>query len=428
MKKFAIISLAALLVVAFTMPAAAFENIFGGYWRTRAYHNEDFNGRDDNDNAPDGDRSLVDTRTRLYYTAKFSDNFKFVNKFEMDATWGDADSSGYGDIGADGISVEVKNSYVDFDMGALNSKIGVQGFVLARGFIADDDFSGIVETYSNDAMSLSGYWLKAYEGGDEQNTQDVDIYGAVADFKIGDAVNLKPYVNYWYSDNLDGYAASGRTNFPSFNSTVDEFQAYFVGLDADITLDMASFWLTGIYEGGKINLTAADGGDQDIQGYLVAGGAGFNFGPADIHAEAFYASGDDDPADGDLDAFFVPEGQSYYWSEIMGYGIFDFYTSAGSPADQIGNLWAVNLGATFKPVEKLSITGDVWYAEKAEDDPDTNEKELGTEVDLKVTYQLMDNLSLDVVGAYLFADDGTSLDGDNKDDPYEIGTRLSLSF
>jgi hypothetical protein len=37
MKKFAIISLAALLVVAFTMPAAAFESIFGGYWRTRAY-------------------------------------------------------------------------------------------------------------------------------------------------------------------------------------------------------------------------------------------------------------------------------------------------------------------------------------------------------------------------------------------------------
>jgi hypothetical protein len=33
-----------------------------------------------------------------------------------------------------------------------------------------------------------------------------------------------------------------------------------------------------------------------------------------------------------------------------------------------------------------------------------------------------------VVGAYLFAEDATSLDGDNKDDPYEVGMRLSFRF
>jgi len=40
----------------------------------------------------------------------------------------------------------------------------------------------------------------------------------------------------------------------------------------------------------------------------------------------------------------------------------------------------------------------------------------------------VDNLKLEVVGAYLFADDATTGGGDNADDPYEIGTRLSLSF
>jgi hypothetical protein len=125
MKKFAIISLAALLVVAFTMPAAAFENEFGGYWRTRAYTLQNFNGSEPG--GDEGNTSLVDTRTRLYYTAKFSDNFKFVNKFEMDAVWGgDVNPNNalrdYGDIGADGIAVEVKNSYVDFDMGPVNTK------------------------------------------------------------------------------------------------------------------------------------------------------------------------------------------------------------------------------------------------------------------------------------------------------------------
>ena len=52
----------------------------------------------------------------------------------------------------------------------------------------------------------------------------------------------------------------------------------------------------------------------------------------------------------------------------------------------------------------------------------------GFEVDLKATYMLVEGLNLDVVGAYLFADDATSLDGNNNDDPWEVGTRLSLSF
>jgi hypothetical protein len=37
-------------------------------------------------------------------------------------------------------------------------------------------------------------------------------------------------------------------------------------------------------------------------------------------------------------------------------------------------------------------------------------------------------LNLDLVGAYLFADDATSVDGDNDEDPYELGARLSISF
>lgn len=455
MKKFAIISLAALLVVAFTMPASAFENIFGGYWRTRFYHNQDFNGLDDlkgnvfdadgnllaegvtsNDGTDydDADRSLVDTRTRLYYTAKFSDNFKFVNKFEMDATWG-GDSSGYGDIGADGVSVEVKNSYADFDLGPVNSKIGVQGFVLARGFLADDDFAGMHITYANDMMSLPVFWFKAYEGGDDNNTADTDIYGIAPSFNLGDMVKLNPYVVYWESDNLQDYQEDGRSNLPVTAVPLDDADVYFIGIDADVNFDMASLYFTGIYQTGTFDFQ--DGSDNDVDAYLLAIGGSMNLGPAELHAEGFYASGDDDPEDDDIEAFTVIEGQSFYWSEIMGYGVFDFYTNAGSPADQISNVWAANIGATFKPIEKLSITADVWYAELAEEDLG-GEDELGTEVDLKITYQLMDNLTLDVVGAYLFAgdavriideaDDGTFFVTENDDDPYEVGARLSLSF
>ena len=77
MKKLLVLSLAVVMVVAFTLPASAFESVFGGYWRTRAFLQENFNGNDDIDGSL-GDTGVarVDTRTRLYYTAILNDNLK----------------------------------------------------------------------------------------------------------------------------------------------------------------------------------------------------------------------------------------------------------------------------------------------------------------------------------------------------------------
>ncbi|MEE8481501.1 MAG: hypothetical protein V3T59_09700, partial [Desulfobacterales bacterium] len=62
MKKFAIFAFAALMVVAFTVPAAAVESSFGGYWRTRVYTQTDFSGTD----TESQDVTQTDSRTRLY--------------------------------------------------------------------------------------------------------------------------------------------------------------------------------------------------------------------------------------------------------------------------------------------------------------------------------------------------------------------------
>ncbi|CAN2040414.1 hypothetical protein GMMP15_1710001 [Candidatus Magnetomoraceae bacterium gMMP-15] len=83
-------------------------------------------------------------------------------------------------------------------------------------------------------------------------------------------------------------------------------------------------------------------------------------------------------------------------------------------------------------MEKLTITGDVWYAVLAEEIPKgeagEGEDELGIEIDLKITYELVEGLNLDVVGAYLFAGDATTLNNPDDANPYELGTCLSLSF
>jgi hypothetical protein len=491
MKKFAILALAALLVVAFTVPASALENEFGGYWRTRFFTSKYFGGLDKNDPGGSDDTfEQVDTRTRLYYTAKINDNLKFVNKFEMDAAWGVGDSrnidnrgakasdpaisyganrpygSSYGNVGADGIAVEVKNSYADFNLGPVNLTVGVQPYELFRGFYISDDAAGIIARYKVlDNFVLAGSWLKNYEngsGGDTEN-QDIDAYTLSGAFWFSENISIKPSVSWAYSSQTNPavahsylafalgagypYATGNNGVTPTDGLAVTdsgEASIFTYGVDFDMTYDNWGLWATAIGQTGSIDditVTEFDAGgapigslsdDLDVKGYLLAVGGNVVAGPADIHGQFFYASGDDDPLDSDIDTFFNPTG-SYYWAEIMGYGFFDDSVSANSPADKIRNIMAANIGATFKPMDKLSITADLWYAELNEKesafDNANGEDELGTELDVVISYQLVEGLNLDLVGAYLWAGDATVAAGDkNEENPYEFGAQLSLSF
>jgi hypothetical protein len=241
-------------------------------------------------------------------------------------------------------------------------------------------------------------------------------------------MTLKPYLLWYYSDNLSTDFADDEITYWPDGLEAEEVSSYMVGLDFDAAFDVLGLWFTGIYQGGKIDdVDDPVDDDLDISAFLLAGGASFNFGSGDIHGEAFYASGDGSANDDDLEAFVPLFGQSYYWAEIMGLGIMDQQASAGAPGDKISNIWAVNLGVGLKPMDKLKLSFDAWYAALPKDD-DNGEDELGLEIDVKATYMIVEGLNLDLVGAYLFADDATSLDGDNKDDPFELGARFSLSF
>jgi len=365
--------------------ASAVESKFGGYWRTRMIYSENMKGTDT------GSLAYVDTRTRLYYTAIFNENFKFVNKFEFNNTWGDQNG---GDIGADGTGIfKIKNSYADFKVGAATLKVGIQGATIARGFLFDDDFSGIVAVIpAGDMVTLPFAWVKAEDEDKGGSTFDRDYYVAMPIIKVADGITLNPYVVY---DKGEG----------------ETWNNWYAGIDVDVKMDAFSAWGTGIYEGGEILGT-------DTSAFLVAGGA--EAGP--VHGQIFYATGQD-ATDTDRTAFTNPTGASYYWAEIMGLGIFDNDASNNAPGDKISNVMAANVGFSVKPMDKLSLGADLWYASLVEDDPATGETDLGIEIDAKATYAIYDNLKLDLVGAYLLAGDAT---GD--DDVVELGSRLSLSF
>jgi len=454
MKKFAILALAALLVVAFTVPASALENIFGGYWRTRFYTQKNFDG----DNTGAKDLRQIDTRTRLYYTAKINDNLKLVNKFEMDTVWGDATTvatQNWGDLGTDGRDIQIKNSYADFNVGPVNFLVGAQTFLLARGFIAADDALGAKAIWKvNDGLYLPFSYQKLKEGGvgRDANEQDVETYTFAPIIMLSKDIKINPYYSFVHAE--DGNLVD------TIGTLVDNVNISILGVDFDAKMGAFSLWATGIMQFGDATLSTAGatyyntgagsvaaanrksvlarGDTVDLSAYLLAAGGKFDLGKADIHAQAFYATGEDKSGltDKEWNQFYVTGSTCYVWAEILGAGTFDnaYPTAYGASLAPYGyplasNIMAANLGVTVKPMKKLSVTADLWWAKLVEENL-KGEDNLGVEADLKVTYTLVEGLTLDVIGAYLFAGDviETNNDGKNQRDPMEVGMQLSLSF
>jgi hypothetical protein len=423
MKKLLILSLAALMVVAFTLPASAFESVFGGYMRARAYSQQSFSGKSDDQS----DLSRVDQRYRIGYQAILNDNLKFVTNFEFNASWGAAN----GTIGSkSNDAFLVRLAHIDFNAGPLRFIVGQQNYEFGRGFVMSDSALGATASFKMGEALIPFAWFKGNEGNpnaaDEfaSNPSDEDYLALYPVFNFGEAFTLNPFIVYGYSSSGGGESLDfGENGFEGTDH--DGMNVYWVGANVDASLGAFNLWFTGVYAGGKVDFN--DASNADVKAYALGVGGNVPLGPASIHGQFFYWSGDNKDDDNDLEAFFGNSGVSYYWSEIMGKGMFDSQTVAGGANTAASNLWAGNIGATIQPMEKLSLTGDLWYAGMPEDNP-AGEDELGFEVDLKATYQLIEGLNMDVVGAYLFAEDGVSTTSNNNDDPWEVGTRLSLSF
>jgi len=465
MKKLSVLLVAAIMVLALTMPAVAFENEFGGYWRTRFYTDIGFSGTSDSKyNAKDV--NIVDTRTRIFYTAKFSENLKFVNKFEMNANWGG--NGGYGQLGADNQdrtknaagtfdaqnnTFRVKNSYVDFKLAQQRFTIGIQDFTLARGYIYDDDAAGIKAIFKvNDAIYLPLIYMKMYEGGagytkgNSNSNFDMSAYVFYPTIFLNKDNTLKPHVSYITSEN--GSAAQAKNNFILYDypngkvvpaTNVDVWSA---GLEYDGKIDIFDFGATGIGQFGNVKLL--NGANADAKGYLFDLFGGVNLGPANIHAKGIYSSGKKyDDTSTDIKQFFTlgPStdwGSSYYWAEIMGAGLIDNTVPSGAPGDKISNVWIGNLGASYKLLADLKFSADLWYASRVEKviiaggtaaNPRSS-ADLGTELDLVATYTIVDNLKVDLIGAYLWAGDciTKSVDPNGNTNPIELAAMFSLAF
>lgn len=179
MKKYFVVAIAVLALVAVAVPASAkVEFSYGGLFRARVISQSDFSYAYGNSNsaataslplnATSGETDYseetlnrIDQRTRLYFFFTASENLKLVTRLEWNEIWGNSASAGR--VGADVGDLVIKNSYIDFNIpnGAIpiNAKVGIQGINLMNSWMIDDDFSSANLSFKfNDSLKATiGY-------------------------------------------------------------------------------------------------------------------------------------------------------------------------------------------------------------------------------------------------------------------------------
>ncbi len=447
MKRLLICLVALIAVFALVMPTYAAEMKINGIWNAKAYARDNYDGDDDTDDAS----QYVTQRMRMYFNAIASENLKLVYKNEIDIEWGDsagnaASRNSGGGLGGDAVNLETKNVYLEFMVPdtPLKATMGLQGITLHKGWFISDDAAGARFDMNFDPISITAYWigLAGLEGGDANSSNDAWSIVTSGAYK---------------AENMDARMTVGYQRNPNDNLSSDMPESddlFLLMAEFGMSFDMISFDVIAAANAGSVDSDNSSQ-DEDYSGFMFAGNLDFALDMATIRLMGFYTSGDDEKIDATGTAqrqeedFKGLSGQTFSWAEIVS----DGYTyDRNANLDQMGgqnkpsNMWAVGAGVDLKPTDTLSLKFDVYYMQLVEDRTvgGDDEDEIGIEVDARLTQKIYDNLSLTLLGAYIFAEDGygvydsdskksgiqpdTSGDDDSGDDAFQVGVGLDFKF
>jgi hypothetical protein len=291
-------------------------------------------------------------------------------------------------------------------------------------------------------------------------------------------LDLKPLYSYFHADGSTS-GNSRRTVFATEingGSTVaagaantgDAEDRHTIGLDARWRSGPFSLDPTFMYQFGNrdfIRSAAAGGGDHEasISAFLVDIQGGWQLGPLLLEARGMWTSGNSATSDvTDKVKYFEPldldTGYWAGWANIFALGI-DYFNGGGGANNQMASnigydrygRMAFGLRTTYSVTPALAFYGVVtpnWTDKKVDTNttivagarqaPTTSgdDRYLGTEVDLGMTWRFAPNTVFDLVGAYLFA--GSALDSVrtvngvvtkfDAEDGWTAAARVRLSF
>ena len=407
-------------------------------------------------------KSFLDTRLRLYWDFRPASFLRVHYRMEIgDVRFGGgvedgSDTSGNllpvigpgsgGGVGADGVNVETKNIFLEFDIPAIRGlrfRGGIFGYGDRYDFnILADDFAGLELLYERGDVAAHFVYLKFFEGDTRENADDSDWFGIDGELRVSRATQVaatfyfladrerddvpldsRPY-QMWF-----GGEVTSRISLLQINGYViyNQGEAFFgrrsgknrgwnMSLAGDLHLNIGTIGLQVQY------ITGEEGSKQQIE-------AGGNKNNDTINAWLSYFNnmygGPEIISRGPI--IDVGDGFNSKWG--TGNGFFDgdyngrLLVIARSAFPVLTNVTAHLVGA-YDRAAQANVNGNY---------------ERGVEIDFWVQWDIMPKLWLRIGGGYYFTrdwwknnPDAVTRDGrgpgPNPDNIWQFGTRLQYDF
>jgi hypothetical protein len=415
-----------LSVMCFTVMPARAEVTFNGEWRVRGFA-FDIDGTKDADVT----NNYWDQRFRLYITAKISDNLKGIIR-AMAPNHAPCDFAiGNDDAGSDpgnkwGTSVDPRPvlwdiAYLDFTcpITEVNIKLGRQGIDLGNMIVLGSckTYDALVLGKKIQNVGLSLFTAKFYEGTTSQS-DDEDLYGVNLNFNPVPNMNASVFaVMANDGATYKGYHALFEDENALANAYPD-MDAYWFGATANMDIAPVKVKLEFDYSTLTFNSQLDGVDDVEAKGFAFFGDVSADLPAVKVGGNILYTTGDDaDAEDTNESDLFIPI--SSYFSERNDYDYIVMRTFLYKPTVDfdafilpgdwsIGNLTAFQLYAYKDLMPKLTGKLSVqkyMFTEDPDGSEDTFGDDLGMEVDVKLTYKMLDNLTITGVGAYWLTTD-----------------------
>jgi hypothetical protein len=180
-----------------------------------------------------------------------------------------------------------------------------------------------------------------------------------------------------------------------------------IGTDGTFTVDNFFGRWDIMYQDGSFDDVSFAGDDYDLQAWFAHVDLGFKMDAWKFTYTFWYASGDNDPGDDDMDAFMAVDIDRKDSICIFkaSYTDDDTFTEKEYLLDK--GFIMNKLAADYKASRKLTMGGAVMYMMTAEDVEygSYSDDKIGLEIDGYLKYKIYENLEFAVNAGYLFADD-----------------------
>ncbi len=449
MKRFVILILAAGLVFSAAGGASAVDVKVSGDWQVgfnfmdNMYN--DYYAAEDHDGHSDGTFRATQ-RIRINMDIAVSEALS--GRVQLQAAQGESSNNYYtwgeNSVGGPGKSVTARLTYLDWLIPSTDVKVrmGRQAVAMPSytfgSSVLDDVIDGVVVNAPvNDMVAVNVGWLRAdaemQKWGTPHNPHSsIDLAFLAVDV-ASDGFKVTPW-------GMVGFHGSQTDDFDMVGNTPEDENttAYWVGIGGELSMfDPFTFTADFLYSGND--------GDRGAKrsGWYAALGAEMKTAYVTPFLRGWYASGDDDDADGESGRMLSIDGAGGFDASGIYFGYYDQIVNTPDVCTAAGT-WGVQLGVKeVSFIEDLTHMLSVTYFQGTNDDKSVevgkrkgNSGPVGymtTEdsawsIDFMNSYKLYQNLTANLLLSYLVTDFDRDVWGRDYDNIFRSTLNFTYSF